>query len=158
MVKDQPPAIDLVIPILPNMELAATKTAQAVADYMKLSEEETAEVAAGNSSKRRQRPSPMRVSMALIEACINAFEHGKGKEEDNNIHIRFILRPDALVIEIKDKGFGFDVSKVEMPEIAKKIHSNRKRGWGLQLMRELMDEVTIDSDDKGTTITMTKKR
>ena len=141
MVKDQPPAIDLVIPILPNMELAATKTAQAVADYMKLSEEETAEV-----------------SMALIEACINAFEHGKGKEEDNNIHIRFILRPDALVIEIKDKGFGFDVSKVEMPEIAKKIHSNRKRGWGLQLMRELMDEVTIDSDNKGTTITMTKKR
>jgi len=141
MVKDQAPAIDLVIPILPNMELAATKTAQAVADYMKLSEDETAEV-----------------SMALIEACINAFEHGKGNEEDNNIHIRFILRQDALVIEIKDKGYGFDASKVEMPEIAKKIHSNRKRGWGLQLMRELMDEVKIDSDDKGTTITMIKKR
>ena len=139
MVKDQPPAIDLVIPILPNMELAVTKTAQAVADYLELGEEQTAEV-----------------SMALIEACINAFEHGKGT--DNNIHIRFILKADALVIEIKDKGQGFDASKVEMPEIAKKLHSDRKRGWGLQLMRELMDDVKIKSGKEGTTITMTKKR
>jgi serine/threonine-protein kinase RsbW len=139
MVKEKPPQIELVIPMLPNMELAATKTAQAVADYMELGEEQTAEV-----------------TMALIEACINAFEHGKSKE--NNIHIRFILREDALVIEIKDKGQGFDISQVEMPEIAKKLHSERKRGWGLQLMRELMDEVEIDSTQEGTLITMIKKR
>jgi serine/threonine-protein kinase RsbW len=139
MVKDLPPAIELVIPILPNMELAATKTAQAVADYLELGEEQTAEV-----------------SMALIEACINAFEHGKNK--DNNIHIRFILKEDALVIEIRDRGKGFDSSKVEMPEIAKKLHSERKRGWGLQLMRELMDDVQIESSQEGTVITMIKKR
>jgi len=139
MTKNLPPAIELVIPMLPNMELAATKMAQAVADYMELGEEQTAEV-----------------SMALIEACINAFEHGKNK--DNNIHIRFILKEDALVIEIKDKGQGFDISQVEMPEIAKKLHSDRKRGWGLQLMRELMDDVQIDSNEEGTLITMIKKR
>lgn len=139
MVKDLPPAIELIIPMLPNMELAATKTAQAVADYLELGEEQTAEV-----------------TLALIEACINAFEHGKNK--DNNIHIRFILKEDALVIEIRDKGRGFDISKVEMPEIAKKLHSERKRGWGLQLMRELMDDVQIESNEEGTIITMIKKR
>ncbi len=139
MVKDLPPAIELVIPMLPNMELAATKTAQAVGDYLELGEEQTAEV-----------------TMALIEACINAFEHGKNK--DNNIHIRFILKEDALVIEIRDKGRGFDISKVEMPEIAKKLHSDRKRGWGLQLMKELMDDVQIESSEEGTVITMIKKR
>ena len=139
MVKDLPPAIELVIPMLPNMELAATKTAQAVGDYLELGEEQTAEV-----------------TMALIEACINAFEHGKNK--DNNIHIRFILMEDALVIEIRDKGRGFDISKVEMPEIAKKLHSDRKRGWGLQLMKELMDDVQIESSEEGTVITMIKKR
>ena len=139
MDKKMPTEIELVIPILPSMELAASKTAQAVADYLDLDEEKTAEV-----------------TMALIEACINAFEHGKGK--DNNVYIRFILKEDALVIEIKDRGKGFDSSKIEMPEIAKKIHSERKRGWGLQLMRELMDDVVIDSSAEGTTITMTKKR
>jgi len=139
MEKNIPAEIELVIPIMPSMELAASKTAQAVADYLDLDEEKTAEV-----------------TMALIEACINAFEHGKSK--DNNVYIRFILQEEALIIEIKDKGKGFDSTKVEMPDIEKKLHSQRKRGWGLQLMRELMDDVVIDSGEEGTTITMTKKR
>ena len=139
MEKNIPAEIELVIPIMPSMELAASKTAQAVADYLDLDEEKTAEV-----------------TMALIEACINAFEHGKSK--DNNVYIRFILQEEALIIEIKDKGKGFDSTKVEIPEIEKKLHSQRKRGWGLQLMRELMDDVVIDSGEEGTTITMTKKR
>jgi serine/threonine-protein kinase RsbW len=139
MNKSIPAEVELVIPILPSMELAATKTAQAVADYLDLDEEKTAEV-----------------TMALIEACINAFEHGKGIE--NNVYIRFILEKEALVIEIKDKGKGFDSDKVETPDIEKKLHSKSKRGWGLQLMRELMDEVVVDSDASGTTIKMTKKR
>ena len=139
MKKDIPAEIELVIPIIPSMELAASKTAQAVADYLDLDEDKTAEV-----------------TMALIEACINAFEHGKSK--DNNVYIRFILKEEALIIEIKDRGKGFDSTKVEMPDIEKKLHSQRKRGWGLQLMRELMDDVVIDSGAEGTTITMTKKR
>ena len=139
MEKNIPAEIEWVIPIMPSMELAASKTAQAVADYLDLDEEKTAEV-----------------TMALIEACINAFEHGKG--EDNNVYIRFILQEEALIIEIKDRGKGFDSSKVEIPDIEKKIHSKKKRGWGLQLMREMMDDVTIDSGAGGTTITMTKKR
>ena len=139
MEKNIPAEIELVIPIMPSMELAASKTAQAVADYLDLDEEKTAEV-----------------TMALIEACINAFEHGKSR--DNNVYIRFILQEEALIIEIKDKGKGFDSTKVEVPDIEKKIHSQRKRGWGLQLMRELMDDVVIDSGVDGTTITMTKKR
>ncbi len=139
MEKNIPAEIELVIPILPSMELAASKTAQAVADYLDLDEEKTAEV-----------------TMALIEACINAFEYSKGK--DKNVYIRFILQEDALIIEIKDRGKGFDSTKVEMPDIEKKLHSQRKRGWGLQLMRELMDDVVIDSGADGTTITMTKKR
>ena len=33
----------------------------------------------------------------------------------------------------------------------------QKRGWGLEIIREMMDEVDIDSGDDGTTITMLKK-
>ena len=139
MEKNIPAEVELVIPIMPSIELAATKTAQAVADYMDLDEEKTAEV-----------------TMALIEACINAFEHGKS--EDNNVYIRFIIQEEALIIEIKDKGKGFDSTNIEIPDIEKKLHSQRKRGWGLQLMREMMDDVIVDSSKEGTTITMTKKR
>ena len=34
----------------------------------------------------------------------------------------------------------------------------QKRGWGLEIIREMMDDVDIESDDEGTTITMLKKR
>ena len=134
-----PKEIELVIPILPNMELAASKTAQAITDYMNLDEEKSSEV-----------------SMALIEACINAFEHSESV--DKNVYIKFKVRDDALVITIKDRGKGFNSGEVEKPVISNKIHSGRKRGWGLHLMRELMDEVNIESDESGTTITMIKKR
>ena len=51
----KPPKVELTIPILQDMELAATNTAEVVAKHMGLSEEKTAEI-----------------SMALIEATINA--------------------------------------------------------------------------------------
>ena len=51
-----PPVVELTLPVLPDMELAATNTAEVVAKHMGLNEEKSAEI-----------------SMALIEACINAF-------------------------------------------------------------------------------------
>ena len=39
-----PPKVELTIPILQDMELAATKTAEVVAKHMELSEEKTAEI------------------------------------------------------------------------------------------------------------------
>ncbi|MFC1527065.1 ATP-binding protein [Candidatus Latescibacterota bacterium] len=33
-----------------------------------------------------------------------------------------------------------------------------KRGWGLELMGQFMDDVRIESGPEGTTLTMTKRR
>ena len=71
------PTVELTLPILPDMELAATKTGEVVAKHMGLNEEQTAEI-----------------SMAIIEACINAFEHSDSK---NQIEIHFIINQDNLV-------------------------------------------------------------
>ena len=57
-----------------------------------------------------------------------------------------------------DKGKGFDESKVKIPKIEEKIGSDHKRGWGLQLIKELMDTVEFESSSEGTTVTMTKKK
>jgi len=138
--KKNPPRVELTIPVLQDMELAATHTAEVVAKHMQLSEEKTAEI-----------------SMALIEATINAFEHSE--TETSNVEIHFIIEGDTLIITVTDQGKGFDKSKVEIPNIENKLNSDeRKRGWGLQLITELMDTVEYDSDETGTTVTMTKKR
>ena len=94
------------------------------------------------------------ISMALIEACINAFEHSKA---DNNVFINFLIEDDSLIIKVIDQGLGFDKTKVEIPKIENKIGKDeRKRGWGLHLIQELMDSVEFESNSDGTTVTMKK--
>ena len=45
-----------------------------------------------------------------------------------------------------------------IPKIEEKLGSDHKRGWGLQLIQELMDTVEFESSPAGTTVTMTKKK
>ena len=139
MSEKSPPKVELTIPIIPDMELAATKTAEVVAKHMDLDEEKSAEI-----------------SMALIEATINAFEHSHSTE--GNVQIHFVIQGDQLVIRVTDRGKGFDKSKVKIPTIEEKIKSDHKRGWGLQLIQELMDTVEFESTREGTTVIMTKKK
>ncbi len=133
------PTVDLSIPVIPDMELAATKTAEVVAKHMELGEEATAEI-----------------SMALIEACLNAFEHSKTDEK--NIYIHFVIDDETLTIKVEDKGIGFESEEVEIPDIDQKLKGQRKRGWGLQIIKELMDSVEWESSEAGTTVTMTKTK
>jgi anti-sigma regulatory factor (Ser/Thr protein kinase) len=119
------------------MELIATQTAEVISRHMNLTEDQVGEI-----------------SMALIEATINAFEHSKA---ENNVFINFLIEDDSLVIKVIDKGIGFDKTKVEIPKIENKIGKDkRKRGWGLMLIQELMDSVEFESNDEGTTVTMKK--
>lgn len=132
--------VDLVIPMLPDIEVTATKTASAIAEYMRFDSDKIDEL-----------------NQALIEACINSFEHGKSL--DNKLYITFIMQNDELTVIIKDKGNGFDMSQVdEKPDIKNKLKSSYKRGWGLMLIKNLMDKVEIKSSPQGTTLTMTKIR
>lgn len=138
---DLPKEVSLTIPILENMEMAATQTAEAVAQFMEFDREQIDEV-----------------KHALIEACINAFEHSKS--EDDKVYIRFVMDPEKLVVVIQDFGQGFAPGTVVRPDMAAKVtgQDQYKRGWGLMLIESLMDTVDIASGDTGTQITMTKLR
>jgi anti-sigma regulatory factor (Ser/Thr protein kinase) len=59
---------------------------------------------------------------------------------------------------VGDRGIGFDSEVVAIPNIDEKINSSNKRGWGLQLMKELMDTVEFETTADGTTVTMTKTK
>ena len=139
MSKETKPSVELRIPILKDMELVATNTADVIAKYMELSEEASGEI-----------------SMALIEATINAFAH---PESQTDIFINFTISDDELTIKVIDKGKGFDSEGIQIPDIDSKLKKQeRKRGWGVMLIKELMDSVDYESGNEGTTLTMTKKK
>ena len=135
--------VTLTLPMLPDMEIAASKTATAMAEFMHMSSDKIDEI-----------------RMAVVEACINSFEHSDAR--DRKVHIRFAVlgdeQPEKLEIEIKDTGVGFVPNDVETPRIEDKLKASRKRGWGLQIIKGLMDEVEIQSGRAGTTVYMAKHR
>jgi len=131
--------ITLIIPMFPDMELAAVRVASGLAQLMSFTEEDIDEI-----------------KLALIEACLNAFEHSESR--DGKVNIRFIMKGDELELKIIDRGVGFKVDKVKKPDIRDALKCKRKRGWGLEIIKNLMDKVEIESSDKGTTVTMVKRK
>lgn len=135
--------VTLTLPMVADMEIAASKTATAMAEFMGLGGDKTDEV-----------------RMAVVEACINSFEHSHA--DDSRVYLTFAVtgeeQPEKLEITVHDKGRGFEPTEVLEPKIEEKLRAERKRGWGLKIIRGLMDEVSIASDAEGTTITMVKYR
>ncbi len=133
--------VTLTLPMLPDMEIAASKTATAMAEFMEMSSDKIDEI-----------------RMAVLEACMNSFEHSHAG--DRNVKIHFAVlgrdRPEKLRITISDAGIGFVPGNVKEPRIEEKIKAASKRGWGLKIIRGLMDEVDIRSGEGGTTVVMCK--
>lgn len=89
------------------------------------------------------------IKTALIEACINASEHSSSP--DRKIYQKFTIENDKIVITISNRGLRLadkNAHEIEPPE--------GRRGWGLKLMKNLMDEVKLERVDDGTRISMTK--
>lgn len=135
--------VTLALPMVPDMEIEASKTATAIAESMRMSPDRIDEV-----------------RMAVVEACINALEHSRAT--DREIFVTFEVigdkDPEKLRITVRDSGVGFSPDQVEEPVMEDKIKALRKRGWGLKIIHGLMDEVEIRSGSEGTTVVMSKLR
>lgn len=136
--------VTLALPMVPEMEIEASKTATAIAESMRMSPDRIDEV-----------------RMAVVEACINALEHSRSSEKEVFVTFEVLGErdPEKLRITVKDTGVGFSPEAIEEPDIRKKIRGEGpRRGWGLKIIRGLMDEVEILSGTEGTTVVMSKMR
>ncbi len=90
------------------------------------------------------------IKTALVEACINATEHSLSP--DRKIYQKFVLDDDKVTITVSNRGLRLadKITRAITPD-------EGRRGWGLKLIKGLMDEVTIDQVDDGTRITMVKR-
>lgn len=134
--------VTLTIPMHPDMELAAAKTASVLAELMNFGEGEIEEI-----------------QLAIIETCINAFEHSQS--DDQEVHIDFLLKDDELQFKVTDRGVGISPDTLDGSRLlgSPGVHTDlRKRGRGLQIIKSLMDEVDIESSSNGTTVKIIKRK
>lgn len=96
------------------------------------------------------------IKTALVEACINAAEHSHSP--DKKIYQHFIAESDRLVVTVASRGVRFQAvrDQEENGNTPNGNGSNGKRGWGLRLIRSLMDEVEFERTDDGARLRMTK--
>jgi len=88
------------------------------------------------------------LEMAVDEACSNIIEHSYGAQrspvvqaEDEGIRINLIRAPDRIVVEIYDRGEGFDLDESPGVQLEDYLGEHRKRGLGLYIIRCFVDEV-----------------
>jgi serine/threonine-protein kinase RsbW len=91
------------------------------------------------------------IRLAAGEALSNAVEYGRGAHS-SGFSVRCNFEDGCLTIEIRDSGGGFDLP-VEHGQIAP---DERGRGFGIFLMRRLMDRVEFTRN--GTAVRLVRKQ
>ena len=91
------------------------------------------------------------IKLALVEACINATEHSLSP--DRKIYQRFRLEDDKLIVTVASRGV---VPATVSSQDGLNEQGKSRRGWGLKLIRTLMDEVEFERVDDGTQLRMAK--
>ena len=74
------------------------------------------------------------------------------------MYCRFIVGDDRLVLQIQNEGKDFEPILSPRAGDIYKPAGHIKRGWGIELMKQLMDEVRFEKMQGGTKLVMVKYR
>lgn len=88
---------------------------------------------------------------AISEAVTNAIEHGNQHDAAMKVVVLLTARDDELIISVADQGRKIldQDCTTSSPQIADVLEKSDKGGWGIWLIRELMDEVEFTTAPSG---------
>lgn len=126
--------IELHIPSIIGSEKVALETAASVAKRMGFSDDRIEDL-----------------KTAVSEACLNAIEHGNKMDTNTTVGITLTVEKEHLQVAVKDVGKGID--EIKVPNIANKIEGKEEtRGWGMFLIKSLVNEVKFETVPEGGNI------
>lgn len=105
-----------------------------------------------------------KIEMAVDEACSNVVEHAyaakkewQWKHRHPEIRLDVRVEDNKLIIEINDHGQKFDFTAYRPDTIEKRVEEMKTGGYGIQIMRQFMDEVQYHSSAaEGNTLRLVK--
>ncbi len=94
-----------------------------------------------------------KVKTAVAEATMNAIEHGNKNDPELPVAISVTASDEELRIKITDHGGGAEIPADTAPDIDLKLAGEQTpRGWGLFLIKNMVDEMHVTSDDVHHTV------
>jgi serine/threonine-protein kinase RsbW len=94
------------------------------------------------------------VAVALSEACANVHRHAYSGRSDGRIDVEVEVLRETMRVSVRDYGETFDPSSCPLPNLARPGEG----GYGIFLMKSLMDHVEYVTTGVGTRVVMVKCR
>ena len=82
-----------------------------------------------------------KIILAVDEAVTNIIEHGYNRGEQGTIEIEVECDPGRFQVVIRDSGRVFNPESIPDPDLMEHVKAGRKKGLGIFMMRQIMDEV-----------------
>lgn len=94
-----------------------------------------------------------RLKTAVAEATMNAMEHGNHYHPDLPVAIQVRTEASDLVVSITDQGGEQTIQTAESPNLDAKLEGlQTPRGWGLFLIKSMVDDMRISSNASQHTV------
>ena len=101
-----------------------------------------------------------RLKTAVAEATMNAIEHGNKNHAEIPVDVEVIARGDEITVAISDQGGqpADQAAEAEEPDLALKLDGMQSpRGWGLFLIRNMVDAMEVTTDGQRHTVWLTMR-
>ncbi|QIN83842.1 ATP-binding protein [Rubrobacter tropicus] len=94
-----------------------------------------------------------RLKTAVAEATMNAMEHGNRYREEAPVLIEVSATDAELCVRITDEGAGPAAFDPQTPDLGAKLEgAQTPRGWGLFLIKSMVDEMKVTGDERHHTV------
>ena len=94
-----------------------------------------------------------RLKTAVAEATMNAMEHGNHYRAELPVIIEVSASDTQLSVKITDEGSGPPAFHAETPDLEAKLEGMQSpRGWGLFLIKNMVDDMEVTGDEHHHTI------
>ena len=98
-------------------------------------------------------PTLERLKTAVAEATMNAMEHGNHYRAELPVVIEVSASDAELFVKITDEGSGPPAFESEIPDLEAKLEGVQSpRGWGLFLIKSMVDEMNVTGDEHHHTV------
>ncbi len=100
-----------------------------------------------------------RLKTAVAETVMNAIEYGSQGDPDVPVDVRVDADAAEIRVRVTDRALSGPVPDVEAPDLDAKLEGRQKpRGWGLFLIRHMVDGMDVHFADGLQTVTLTLAR
>jgi serine phosphatase RsbU (regulator of sigma subunit)/anti-sigma regulatory factor (Ser/Thr protein kinase) len=100
-----------------------------------------------------------RLKTAVAETVMNAIEYGSQGNPDVPVDVRVDADADTITVRVTDRALSGPVPDAEAPDLDAKLEGRQKsRGWGLFLIRHMVDGMDVHAEDGLQTVTLTLAR